>query len=996
MTENWYIVLELEFDPNPVINESVIYQRIEEKRKFWSSKANDFNHGPEYRKYSQMLPDIIKDMTGEANIRKELIKDACEKTYGPIDKILKQIKKTEIPSDTIEKIAKKQKVTVDVVKRRATALGIKIVNAQGGDSQALYDKYYKTKPQNVDKFNGMKQFLKSFNVDNLYDFLYSGTSIKNACNLPCDVLRQRAKEKKTKEFYKNDSISGSGSKLCGQCDETFKDDNSKRIYDKYIEYNKRKIILDGTKEIYDYFGEITGEQYSEYIGKLTEIFKDRMLAENVFAAFCKIEKIPLATSGNSKNKNLNIKICRCGCINDIADGRDICQNCGHKLQIKCPKCGTVNDANINVCKCGFKLDNIDKAIALYELASDSIEKMEFAVAKAQLSDADRYWSESEEVSELKARLAELEGRVGSAVEDMKEATKRKNYYTAKKYYESVKKFFPDYSDSLIESEINAAIENAEKYKNAAQRAKSEKDTVEACTKAYEACNDCPGVKEIIAKYPPVEPTGLVVVPDTTAKVNVLSWNKSTTNGLLYYSVVRKEGAVPISIHDGILLGRVSMTSINDKDIAPGAQYFYAIFAERAGVFSKALTSKEAVINLFEISGVTIASGDGSLQFAWEPIAENAFVEIERSENGKKVKLICNNRSCFADKELSNDVRYQYRIFLKYSMGSQKIETKGITISGTPMHPPMPIEKIIVKPLQNNNFQIEWENPENAEIQFFYSEKKPDFFSGDLLSVSILESAMKPLLVQKTSSTVGIFTYASDELIYIIAAVVKSGSAVVGTIARASKGGTVKIKDINLVNGKMLISVERPKDATGFIVLYRNDQFPEDISDVKTTKKYIPLKQYEFDSGLLIDSNEPQNYYFSIFAEFKRDGEKDYSIGTDRLFSNVSKEIITYSVDVNKKMFGPSTLTLTFESENRQFLLPAIDVMSLVGVAPMFKKSAKLFYEIVEQKVTDSVQIRIQLDKGIPKETYVKAFLKDESLQGRYQLKIKVKSDLKIS
>ena len=85
MTENWYVILELEFDPKPVVDESIIEQKIEEKRKFWSSKANDFNHGAEYRRYSQKLPEIKKDMIGDANIRDELIKDACEKVYGPVD-----------------------------------------------------------------------------------------------------------------------------------------------------------------------------------------------------------------------------------------------------------------------------------------------------------------------------------------------------------------------------------------------------------------------------------------------------------------------------------------------------------------------------------------------------------------------------------------------------------------------------------------------------------------------------------------------------------------------------------------------------------------------------------------------------------------------------------------------------------------------------------------------------------------------------------------------
>lgn len=994
---NWYVILELEFDPKPVKDESIIEQRIEEKRKFWSSKANDFNHGAEYRRYSQKLPDIKRDMLGEANIREELIKDACEKVYGPVDKRLKQIGKTEISEDMVDKIAKRDKVSPDIVKRRAASLGIKIDGStQGGNHQALYDKYYKTKPQNADKFNGMKQMLNSFNVDNLYDFLSAGISMKNASHLPCDSLRQRAKEKKTKEFYKNDSISGTGSKLCGLCDEAFKDDNSKKIYDKYLQYNKRKAILDGVKELYSITEEISPEQYSESVGKLTEIFKDRKIAESVLVAFCKIEKIPVVVSAGADTKNSNIKICRCGCINNISNGRDTCQNCGRKLQIKCPKCGTVSDSNINVCKCGFKFENLDKAIALCELASDAIKNMEFSVARAHLSDANRYWSGSEEVVELRMRLTELEERVGSAVEDMKAACKNKDYYAAKKNLESVKKFFPDYLDAAIEAEITSAIENAEKYKRIAQSSTSENDIVEACTKAYELCNDCPGVKEIIAKYPPMEPSNLIISPDPAAKVNVLSWNASTTKGLLYYSIVRKEDAVPISVQDGKLVARVSMTSVNDKNIVPGAQYFYAVFAERAGVYSKALISNEPVSNLFEISGVAVASGDGLLQFTWEPIAENATVKLERIENGKTVKLTCNNRSTFVDMELINGREYQYKIFIQYAIGIKKINTAGVNVTGIPLRPPLPIDKLIVKPIQNNDFQIEWENPENADIKFYYSEKKPEFFSGDILPLSTLESTMKPLLVQKTGNVTGTFSYASEDLIYIVAAVVKAGSAVVGTIARARKGGAVKINDITPVNGKLLISVNLPKDATGFVVLYRLDQFPEDISDVKTTRKYIPLKQYEYDSGLLIDASEQQNYYFSVFAEFKKDGEKNYSVGTDRLYSNVPKEVITYSIDVSKKLFRPSVLTLTFEAENKKFLLPEIDIMSSIGVAPMFKKSAKMFYKIEKQEVDGTAEYKITLEKGMPKDTYIKAFLRDESLQGRYQLKLKLKSNLKIS
>lgn len=997
MTENWYIVLGLEFDPNPVQDETVIEQKIEEKRKFWSSKANDFNHGAEYRKYSQMLPKIKKDMVGPENIRAELIKEACDKIYSPIDKTLKMIKKTEIPQDTIEKMATKLKVDVETVKRRTSALGFKIVASKSSDFQATYNKLYKTKPQNTDKYNGMNALLKSFNVTNLYEFLYAGTTIKNPQNLPCDTLKQRAKERKNKEFYKNDSVSGSGSKLCVLCDECFKDEATKQIYDKYLEYNARKAVLDELKSFFELSGELTQDTYSDYAGRLTEIFKNRKDAENLLLAFCKVEKIPVPVSGVEEKENKHIKICRCGCTNDVSDGRKVCKVCGLELEIKCPKCGTNNDATINVCRCGFKFENIDKAVSLCELASDALDAMDFSIAEMHLKDADKYWPRSDRVSQLNERLRDLKSRVGTVVEDMRKACKEKRYYEARRQLESVKKFSPSYSEPALEEEINNGILTAEKFKLIAQSGKNEIEIVDACTKAYEICNDCPGVREIISKYPPAAPTELVVVADSSAKVNVLSWKRSATDGLLYYSVIRKEGAIPISVQDGTLIGRVSMCSINDQNVLPGIQYFYAVFAERAGVYSDALTYKDAVCNLFEISGVKIAAGDGVLQLSWDQIANNATVNIERNNHlGETTKLNCNSKSNFVDKDLDNDVEYTYKVYLSYSIGTKKTDTKGINISGTPTRLPLPIEKLVIKPSQGNEFQVDWENPENSDVQFFYSTKKPDFISGDLLPVATLESMMNTLIVSKTSDNTGTFKYEGDDLIYVVAVVVKSGSAVIGTISRASKGGTVKVNNARLVNGKIMINVDLPKDVTGFVVLYRYDQFPEDISDTNTTRKYIPLKQYQYDGSLVIDSNEPENYYFSVFAEFRRDGESDYSTGTDYLFSNVSKEIIIYSISVNKKLFGGGTINLTFESENKKFRLPDIDVMSAQDRAPMFKKSGKIFHQIEAQETNGSVTISIPLKKGLPRETYIKPFLQDENLAGKYVLKIKLGSDHKIS
>ena len=326
MADNWYVILELGFDP-PVEDEQKIADKIDERAKFWSTRFNDFKMGAQYRAWHQNIPQIKKDMIGAANIRKQLAANAYAEVYGPIDKLLKTIgRKGYISEAEGDKLAKNKKVSVDIVKRRATKLGIEW-KKETIDYQSVYDKYYKSKPQNAAMFDGMKQMLASFNVDNLYDFLYAGTQTKNANTLPCDRLLQKAKEKKKNEFHKHDSTSGTGSKLCGQCALTFKDETSKAVYDAYLEYSKRKAILDELKSFATISDELSKEQADIYIGQLTQIFKDRKLSEEVLMAFCKIEKIPYNASATEAH-NANIKVCRCGCINDVSDGRKVCSNCG--------------------------------------------------------------------------------------------------------------------------------------------------------------------------------------------------------------------------------------------------------------------------------------------------------------------------------------------------------------------------------------------------------------------------------------------------------------------------------------------------------------------------------------------------------------------------------------------------------------------------------------------------------------------------------------------
>lgn len=1007
MADNWYTVLELEFDP-PVEDEGKISARIEEKAKFWSTHFNDFKMGAQYRAWHQNISQIKKDMIGGANIRKKLAQDACTQLYSRVDKLLKTIgRKGHITTDEAEKLSKKEKVSLDIVRRRATALGIPEKQAQV-NYQSVYDKYYKSKPQNAPVFDGMRQMLASFHVENLYEFLYAGTKVKDAGALPCSTLRQRADEKKKIEFYKTDNISGTGAKLCGQCQLAFKDDQSKAIYDNYLEYIKRKSVLDDAKNIAEISGELAQEEFESFVGQLTQIFRDRKLAVDVLTAFCKVEKLAYK-SGAAEEGRAKIKVCRCGCMNDVSDGRTVCSRCGLELTIRCPQCGTENDANIKVCKCGFRFENLDRAMALCEQAELAIDELELKAAAVHLSDAEHYWPGSRKLQELRTRLADVEKRVGSEVAKMRAAIGGKRYMEAQKQYTAIRKLFPNYADQDVEQEINTALSSAQSLFQQAQRAKAEKDVLELCGRAYDVCGDLPGVKELLAQYPPAPAAGFSVSADSGTRGNIITWIGDSSDKSIRYVVVRSSASWVQHAAGGEEIFRGSACSYCDRDIEPGVPYYYNVFAERAGVYSKGAEGDfKETINLFEIAGVSVAAGDGSLNLMWQALPKNAAAEIYQLTDGGEKHIASSLSDSFLISNLANNTPCRFRVALSYLVGGKRQETRGLTVSGVPVCPPAPVDTLRVKPGEDGLVEAVWQTPRQGEVRLFTSVRRPSHKAGDLVALAALEREMRPVQQRplppaaarelKPDESGAVFSYTGSELLYVTAVVVKSGTAVFGAVARVSMGERVTIKGAGPVNGKIHIRIDPPKDATGFVVLCRFDQYPEDISDVNTIRKYIPLKQYQLTGALVLDMLEDKKYYFSVYAEFQRDGEKDYSAGTDCLFDNSAKVNITYSVSVSKKpaFLGGSSVTLIFEADAGRFTLPDIEIMSAVGNVPMFKEAAERFYSVPSQQVNGTLSVKIPIPERTPKGTHIKAFFKDEAAQAGNQLRLKQKSSYKIN
>ena len=116
---NWYEILGLEYYPVPEENEEKIKAKIEEKRKEWLRKETDPLNGTKYKNYGELLKHgvIESEMLNSAK-RKELIKDAQNKLFEPIDKFLRFFEGSIITSEKIQEIAARIKRKEDLIKKR--------------------------------------------------------------------------------------------------------------------------------------------------------------------------------------------------------------------------------------------------------------------------------------------------------------------------------------------------------------------------------------------------------------------------------------------------------------------------------------------------------------------------------------------------------------------------------------------------------------------------------------------------------------------------------------------------------------------------------------------------------------------------------------------------------------------------------------------------------------------------------------------------------------
>ena len=299
---NWYKILELEYYPNPVEDEDVIRDRIEDKKAFWAKKRNDFSKGKEYTKYLELEnKKVIEEemLDPENNKRKEMIRELQNILFKAVDDMLEFCEGEYISSKVVKEFSKQEGLDEKLIKIRLKEKGKRIEEYRN----PIYESYCENLKKKITNYDNSKKNLDLLGKKNLYDFLNSEGIY---CQSETDTEKILEKiEERRKKLVKSDVETSAKKELLSECHLIFKNAQKKREYDEYVEHlkylevNKELEKLKILSENSDFLN--LSNRSFKYLKKIEEILRNKEEAESIFVGFCRAERIPYTVERDYKN-----------------------------------------------------------------------------------------------------------------------------------------------------------------------------------------------------------------------------------------------------------------------------------------------------------------------------------------------------------------------------------------------------------------------------------------------------------------------------------------------------------------------------------------------------------------------------------------------------------------------------------------------------------------------------------------------------------------------
>ena len=199
--------------------------------------------------------------------------------------------------------------------------------------------------------------------------------------------------------------------------------------------------------------------------------------------------------------------------------------------------------------------------------------------------------------------------------------------------------------------------------------------------------------------------------------------------------------------DGEQLDDLPAPPFTDNLAEPGKHWYYAVFADRGGVFSQLGAVAGPVVPTTDVTNLLARAGDQHVFLEWTlpPGAEEAEVwrvaQTEPRQRGEGQRVAC-SRSSAHDTRLANNTPYGYRVVAVFAGPDGKPRhAAGVTCLVTPVRPPPPVTDLLVT-IQTVFFEATWPSPPLGQVQIFSLPAAPTFAVGELIPLANLPALLK--------------------------------------------------------------------------------------------------------------------------------------------------------------------------------------------------------------------------------------------------------------
>lgn len=941
---NFFILLGLPSNAD----EKAIRDAIDRKRGDWSRDQNDSRKGLKAQQSLQMMNKIkavmedaderAKESAASQSIRKQMKDERWQKTDQTIEVLVKATGSLlEAQLGVLLKQYNDGLEGVDKIQEAELRDRIKVPIRKDVDDSKSSDKPLVEKS----KYAKIVSCLQIIGSKDLYDFLgmprtsSSSALLKRARQLGDEVRLQKVNVDKTAK-----------QELIGSCLVLFKEEQTRKTYDNSLE-EERLADLDPILEAAAAAnGEVQAAVFEQLLQRARESGASPEDARRYIKDFATKRKWSMEVPGEIQA----VRMQRCGkCMILNSEKATRCSNCSEPLTVSCPRCQTANPSDSAVCsKCDFPVGDGFEVRRLQRDAELLIARGDFTNAEAPLNEADVLWPSNEKTRTLRDRIkraqAEEANRIKRAqaektktLEGVRKAHASRQLFEARRLMEEAKTKYPGHPVlAELHAKIEAGIKRAQTSVakgRASERLGRIDDALDAYLEALKECKDYKEAKEGVDRCPPERPGALQAhASDSGIRVE---WQASPSRGLLQYRVVRKAGSPSRSPTDGTVLAeKMAGLSFTDQQSEPGEWYYYAVFTERGGIFSRlAATSEKPSIRACEVTNVRPRAGNRAVVLEWVPPAKVRRIEVWRQLHSEPrgrmegAQVVGVTRSGATDQQLSNGSVYGYRIVAVYDGPDGPQFSKGVTCSVSPCEPPEPVGDLHVT-RGEAFFEARWTAPPKGQVALYALKNRPTCRKCDLLALPDLDSFGTPVPSQGPQAARGPIPAETEMHLLPV--------TILGSVAVAGEPISVSwIDDVTDLTGTCKEQVLHlqwrwSNNTRAVVVVYRTDAFPEGPEDPRA--KSVPCfhEQYQLTGSFRQPVAECDRVYVVVYSRLNRNGIWHYSPGgpsARRAIAAQQQRRAYYRIEaVSNGLFRQSSQYQLVLTTDKPTVLPALTLV----------------------------------------------------------------------